>query len=298
MAVPRHALVHTSSRCGADPRAALRVPTQRRCRERTLTCARSTDRRPRCCTRRSVIRRTRMRRARSPTRRRPPTSTPSRRSRMATSPAFTCRGTRAARARASMLVDAFGERALRLDVPACTHGIDIGAEPTPLERAETLAADLYGAARTWFLVNGASQGNHALCLALAQVGRQRRGPAQRPREHGERARSSRACSPTFVAPEIDVELGVAHCVTPEALEQALDETPERRRRIHRLARRTTARSRTCARSRDVAHAARRAADRRRGLGGAPRTPRGPAASTRSAGADYRASRAPTRSSAA
>ena len=68
------------------------------------------------------------------------------------------------------LLEALGDRALRLDVPACTHGIDIGAEPTPLTRAETLAADLYGAARTWFLVNGASQGNHALSLALAQSG--------------------------------------------------------------------------------------------------------------------------------
>ena len=31
--------------------------------------------------------------------------------------------------------------------------------------------------------------------------------------------------PTFVAPELDPELHIAHCMTPEALDRALDETP-------------------------------------------------------------------------
>jgi arginine decarboxylase len=31
--------------------------------------------------------------------------------------------------------------------------------------------------------------------------------------------------PTFVAPEVDPDLGIAHCVTPEALDSALDLTP-------------------------------------------------------------------------
>ena len=32
-------------------------------------------------------------------------------------------------------------------------------------------------------------------------------------------------SPLFVAPELDPELGIAHCITPETLERALSETP-------------------------------------------------------------------------
>ena len=32
--------------------------------------------------------------------------------------------------------------------------------------------------------------------------------------------------PSFVAPELDPELGIAHCVTPAALEAALDRTPD------------------------------------------------------------------------
>src|SRR5207302_1538160 len=57
--------------------------------------------------------------------------------------------------------------ALPIDLPSAIDGIDIGERPTPLERAEELAAGAWGAARTWFLVNGASEGNHVACLALA-----------------------------------------------------------------------------------------------------------------------------------
>src|SRR5436305_569846 len=31
--------------------------------------------------------------------------------------------------------------------------------------------------------------------------------------------------PTFVQPELDPELGIAHCITPDSLGRALDETP-------------------------------------------------------------------------
>src|SRR5919206_3225632 len=65
---------------------------------------------------------------------------------------------------------ALGHRALLLDVPQDIEGIDLGPSPTPYQRAEQLAADAYGAQRTWFLTNGATQGNHALALALAPTG--------------------------------------------------------------------------------------------------------------------------------
>ena len=55
-----------------------------------------------------------------------------------------------------------GEPALAMDIPQDIHGVDIGASPTPYERAEALAAQAYGARRSWFLTNGATQGNHAL----------------------------------------------------------------------------------------------------------------------------------------
>src|ERR687895_675626 len=65
---------------------------------------------------------------------------------------------------------AIGVDGLAADVPQDIHGIDLGPSPTPYERAERLAADAFGAARSWFLTNGATQGNHGLCLALAPRG--------------------------------------------------------------------------------------------------------------------------------
>ncbi|MGN6189133.1 MAG: aminotransferase class I/II-fold pyridoxal phosphate-dependent enzyme [Conexibacter sp.] len=116
---------------------------------------------------------------------------------------------------------ALGERALLLDVPQDTEGIDMGPEPTPYRQAEELAAAAYGAERSWFLTNGATQGNHALCLALAPPGT--RVVLQR------NAHASlidglvlSGGTPAFVAPETDDELGMAHGVTPEALRATLD----------------------------------------------------------------------------
>jgi arginine decarboxylase len=122
------------------------------------------------------------------------------------------------------LVDAIGKRALEMDVPSLTYGIDMGPSPTPFERAQSLAADAWGAKRAWFLINGASHGNLVAGLALAHAGE--RIVVQR------NAHSSTidalilsGMQPTFVAPELDPELQIAHCLTPAALEAALDATP-------------------------------------------------------------------------
>src|SRR5205823_4711596 len=79
--------------------------------------------------------------------------------------------------------------------------------------------------KTWFLTNGATQGNHALCLVLAK-----------PDQHVLIQRNSHASivdglvlsggRASFVPPEYDEELGMAHGVTPEALKAALSRSPE------------------------------------------------------------------------
>jgi arginine decarboxylase len=122
---------------------------------------------------------------------------------------------------------AIGSDGLAADVPQDIYGIDIGPSPTPYERAELLAAEAYGAAQTWFLTNGATQGNHALCLALAPLGT--RIVAQR-NSHASIVDGLVLSGgvPSFVAPEYDAELGITHCVTPAALEQALRDAPDAR----------------------------------------------------------------------
>src|SRR5205085_7691975 len=65
------------------------------------------------------------------------------------------------------LVELAGETALRHDIPALIEGIDVGEHPTPFEQGQELAAGAWGAERSWYLVNGATQGNHAAILSLA-----------------------------------------------------------------------------------------------------------------------------------
>jgi lysine decarboxylase len=122
------------------------------------------------------------------------------------------------------LMGAIGERALAMDVPALTHGIDVGVDPTPFEEAQLLAARAWGARRAWFLVNGASQGNLSAGLAIAHQGEE---VVVQRNAHSSTidALVLSGMRPTFVSPEIDPELGIAHCLSPEALERALDATP-------------------------------------------------------------------------
>ena len=125
------------------------------------------------------------------------------------------------------VVKAIGIDALAADVPQLIYGIDVGPTPTPYERAETMAAQAFGAARSWFLSNGATQGNHALCLALAGLGA--RVVVQR-NSHGSVVDGLVLSGglPSFVVPEYDPSLGITHCVTPDALAAALRAAPDAR----------------------------------------------------------------------
>jgi len=122
------------------------------------------------------------------------------------------------------LRETIGAAALAHDIPALIWGIDIGPTPTPFEQAQRLAARAWGARRTWFLLGGASQGNLATGLALAHYGDevvlQRNGHSSTID-----ALVLSGLRPTFVAPEIDEELGIAHCLLPESLDRALAHTP-------------------------------------------------------------------------
>jgi len=123
-----------------------------------------------------------------------------------------------------VLVSTLGPAAFDYDIPAGIEGIDIGRD-SPFQRAQRLAAEAWGAHRSWFLISGASQGNHAACLALRHAGRSV--IAQR-NVHSSTVDGIilAGLEPAFVAPELDPELGIAHCLTPESLSEALDATPD------------------------------------------------------------------------
>lgn len=118
---------------------------------------------------------------------------------------------------------------MAMDIPMFTEGVDIAdpdvGEPAPLDLALALAADAWGARRTWFLTNGASEGNHAACFALRSLG---------PTVLAQRSMHSSVVDGAilaglgleFVQPNVDPVLGIAHGLTPDALQHALREWPD------------------------------------------------------------------------
>lgn len=107
------------------------------------------------------------------------------------------------------------------------HGIDVGEYPTPADEAELLAAEAFGARQTWFLSNGATQGNHALALAMAPLGV--KVIVQR-NSHGSVVDGLVLSGgiPEFVYPHVDHDLSIAHAVLPEDLEKVLADNPDAR----------------------------------------------------------------------
>lgn len=123
------------------------------------------------------------------------------------------------------LARVFGERLLKLDLPPLVDGIDQGPAPTCLQRSARLAAQAWGAQRTWLLTNGGSKGNLVACLALRHLG-----------EHVVCQRSMHSSVMDgmvlgglvghFIEGDVDAEIGAAHGVQPGVLADALDEHPE------------------------------------------------------------------------
>ncbi len=122
-----------------------------------------------------------------------------------------------------------GPGVLAMDIPMFTEGVDLplpgSTEPSPLQQAMALAASAWGARRTWFLTNGASQGNHVACLALRSLG---------PTAVVQRSVHTSVIDGAilaglrleFVLPSIDPALGIAHGVTADDLDTRLAEHPD------------------------------------------------------------------------
>ncbi|PPF33791.1 aminotransferase class I/II-fold pyridoxal phosphate-dependent enzyme [Pseudoclavibacter sp. AY1H1] len=115
----------------------------------------------------------------------------------------------------------FGERVLELDVTPLLDGIDLG-DGSPREQAERLAADAWGASRTWFLTGGSSMGNRMAALAARGLGE---GVLMQRSAHSSFVDGIilGGSSPSFVLPEVDLEHGIAHGVTPDSVAEALAE---------------------------------------------------------------------------
>ncbi len=122
------------------------------------------------------------------------------------------------------LTEFFGVKILDLDVQPFVDGIDYGTYPTPLDESLELAAQAWGARKTWFLTNGASQGNMMATLAIRNRGEQI--VVQRSVHSSViDALGLTGLDAHFVYPSVDKSLGIANGVTPAALDASISASP-------------------------------------------------------------------------
>lgn len=132
------------------------------------------------------------------------------------------------------MADIVGEAALKLDFPMLFSGInqvtwrlvDAG-RVTPIMRAQALAAEAWGAKRSWFLTNGSSGANHIATTVVRGLGSELL--VQRSVHSSVIDGITRmGLVPHFVHGRVDLGLGSHHGVTPQQVEDGLTRHPRSR----------------------------------------------------------------------
>lgn len=100
----------------------------------------------------------------------------------------------------------------------------------PIAAAQRAAAATWGADASWFLVNGTTAGIHAAVLATCGPG-QALLVARNAHLSAFNAMVLAGCTPFWVQPDLDPALGVAHALTPAALETAFRRAAARGLRV-------------------------------------------------------------------
>ena len=105
-------------------------------------------------------------------------------------------------------------------------GIDDLLQPTEsIKEAQQLAAAAWGADNTFFLTNGSTSGNQCMMMAAVNPGEKIAVPRNSHKSMLGGLVMSGA-EPVYMRPEVDAELRMDHCVTPQTVEATLREHPE------------------------------------------------------------------------
>lgn len=124
-----------------------------------------------------------------------------------------------------LLGEIVGVDALALDL-ALMEELDDFHEPHGcIKKAQDLAAELYGADHSFFVLNGTTGGIYAMILTIAGPGEKIIVPRNAHRSIIGGIILSGAI-PVFMQPAVDHELGLAMGVTPETVEAAIHQHPE------------------------------------------------------------------------
>ena len=125
----------------------------------------------------------------------------------------------------SRLRDLMGEKVFRCDLTEAEGLDDLHHPEGAILQAQLLAADLYGADRSWFLVNGTTCGNEAMILTAA-------GPGEKiilPRNAHKSVLMGlilSGASPVWMMPEYLENWGLTGRILPEILEGAFKREPK------------------------------------------------------------------------
>lgn len=105
-------------------------------------------------------------------------------------------------------------------------GIDDLLQPTEsIKEAQELAAEAYGAERTYFLINGSTSGNQCMMMTAVNPGERIAVPRNAHKSMLGGLVMSGA-SPVYMQPEVDEALHMDNCVTPETVKRTIEENPD------------------------------------------------------------------------
>ncbi len=123
------------------------------------------------------------------------------------------------------LLEYFGKAVFTADLTELTQLDCLFAPEGVIQQAQQLAAEAFGSSQTWFLVNGSTCGIEAAILATCNDGDK----IILPRNiHSSVISGLILCGaiPIFINPEYDANLEIAHSITVESLEKALEKHPD------------------------------------------------------------------------
>ncbi|MEH2322098.1 MAG: aminotransferase class I/II-fold pyridoxal phosphate-dependent enzyme [Nostoc sp.] len=123
------------------------------------------------------------------------------------------------------LADLFGKAVFRADLTELADLDNLFAPQGVIQEAQQLAAEAFGASQTWFLVNGSTCGIEAAILATCGTGDK----IILPRNVHSSAIAGLILSgaiPIFLNPEYDPVLDIAHSITPNSVQSALQQHPD------------------------------------------------------------------------
>lgn len=124
-----------------------------------------------------------------------------------------------------LLTDLIGKDVFRADLTELAELDNLFTPQSVILAAQELAAEAFGAEKTWFLVNGSTCGIEAAILATCRMGEK----IILPRNVHSSVISGLILSgaiPIFINPVYNSDLDIAYSITPEALKAALVQHPD------------------------------------------------------------------------